>query len=280
MREVSAILIILVILTIPLFVQNPFVISIAVTAVTYSTLSVSWFFLDERAGWVSLSHSIPFGFAAYSLVIHPLLLLPAFLLCLTIFILVSFLGREKFVFSTFILTILIWYLSHYLTLNGGGGEEGFSFHSLPAMEAYVLSVFILILSLATVIVVSKSGTGLKIAAVRDDEIAARSVGIRSFRMRVLAFMLSISIAFLAGICYILYFGHVSPEVFSVEITLLPFIASLIAGRNWTSPVVGSYAVVIVSRALGGVLPTAHLLLYAAVLILSPRLRRWWNAESY
>ncbi len=87
------------------------------------------------------------------------------------------------------------------------------------------------------------------------------------------------IATLAGICYLLYFGHASPEIFSMEIALLPYIASLIAGKRLISPVVGSYVVVVVSRAFSGLLPEVHLLLYAAVLILSPKLSRWWNAQA-
>ncbi len=274
------VLLTLTVVTLPLLVQDPFVLSIAITALMYSILSLSWFFLDDRAGWVSLAHSIPFGLAAYAVAINPVLLIPAFLVCLVIFVLTSLLGREKFVFASFILTIFFWYLSHYLTLKGAGGEEGFSFHSVPAFHAYMLTAFTLLLSLTALIAISKSAFGLRIAAVRDDEIAARSVGIRSFRVRVIAFAVSISIAFLAGICYVMYFGHASPEVFSAEIALLPFVAGLIAGKRWISPLAGSYAVVIVSIALGSVLPGAHLLLYAVVLALSPKLRRWWNAEGY
>ncbi len=267
-------------IVVPLFLHDPFVMSIAITALTYSVLSLSWFFLDDRAGWVSLAHSIPFGLAAYAVAINPMLLIPAFLLCLAIFVLTSFLGRERFVFTSFILTIIFWYLSHYLTLGGRGGEEGFSSYSLPALQAYFLVALILSASFAALLAISKSALGLRIAAVRDDEVAARSVGIHILRIRVVAFTTSIFIAFLAGICYVMHFGHASPEVFSAEVALLPFIASLIAGKRWLSPLAGSYAVVIVSMALGSVLPTAHLLLYAVVLALSPKLRRWWNAEGY
>ncbi len=273
-------LFLLLILTVPLLVQGPFTLAIAVTALVFSILSLSWFFLDDRAGWVSLAHSVPFGLAAYAVAINPTLLIPAFLLCLVIFVLISLLGRERFVFASFILTILFWYISHYLTLKGAGGEEGFSFPSISAFHAYMLAVFVLLLSLTALIAISKSALGLRIAAVRDDEIAARSVGIHSFQIRVIAFATSIFVAFLAGICYVVYFGHASPEVFSAEIALLPFIAGLIAGKRWVSPLAGSYAIVIVSIALGSVLPSAHLLLYSVVLILSPKLRRWWNAEGY
>ncbi|WP_290595807.1 MULTISPECIES: ABC transporter permease subunit [unclassified Archaeoglobus] len=275
-------ILILTILLLPLLLRSSFVVSVATIAVIYSILSLSWFFMEKEAGWASLAHSIPFGIAAYALAINPTLLILAFLLSLLLFAALSLSGREKFVFTSFITAVVFWYLSHYITLsvNGEivGGEEGFSFQSIGIWESYLLSSSMLLLFFASFALIRKSGLGLKIEAVRDDEIAARSIGIDAFKIRIVSFTISVITATVAGLCYLLYFGHVSPEIFSVEVALLPFVASLIAGNRWLSPVVGSYTVVIVSRAFSGILPEAHLLLYAAVLILSPKLKGWWSAS--
>lgn len=272
----------LLLLASPLAVQIGFAKSVAVVAAIYSILSLSWFFMEKQAGWVSLAHSVPFGLAAYAVAINPVLLIPAFTLSVLLFFSISTLGRERFIFATFILTVIFWHSSHYLVLEVDGhyigGEEGFSFSSVGLLNAYVLSAVVVVVTLLLLLLISKSSLGLKIAAARDDEIAARSVGIDIVQIRILSFAISITFASFAGICYILYFGHASPEVFSIEISLLPFIASLIAGRRWISPVLGSFIIVIVSRALTG-LPEGHLILYAIVLILSPKLSRWWNAEG-
>ncbi|WP_456467696.1 ABC transporter permease subunit [Archaeoglobus sp.] len=274
---------VLAILVLPLLLRDGFILSVASVAAIYSILSLSWFFMERKAGWVSLFHSIPFGLAAYALAINPILIVPTFIISLLIFIVLSLTGREKFIFASFITAVVFWYLSHYivLTVNGEliGGEEGFSFPPIGATQAYLVSSLILIASLASFVAISKSALGLKIEVVRDDEVAARSIGIDAMRIRIISFAISTFLAFLAGICYILYFGHASPEIFSVEVALLPFIASLIAGKRLLSPVAGSYAIIIISRAFAGILPEAHLVLYAAVLILSPKLSRWWNAES-
>lgn len=271
------------IITLPLILQNNFVTSIAVVAVIYSILSLSWYFMEREAGWVSLSHSIPFGITAYALAINPPLVIPAFLSSLILFLILSIFGKEKFIFSSFITAFVVWYLVHYLVLriNGGvyGGEEGFSFLSIGLWNSYFLSSMILVASLVLFSIIRKTSFGLKIEAVRDDEVAARSIGINTFMIRTAGFAISITLAGIAGFCYLLYFGHVSPEIFSAEVALLPFIASLIAGKRLISPVLGSYAIVIVSRAFSGIIPEAHLLMYAAVLILSPILSRWWNAEA-
>jgi len=276
--------IILAILLLPLILRSSFVISVATMAAIYSILSLSWFFMEREAGWTSLSHSIPFGIAAYALAINPFLIIPAILLSILLFTAISLSGREKFVFTSFITAIVFWYLSHYITLsvNGGvvGGEEGFSFQSIGVWESYLLSSSMLLLFFTSFALIRKSGLGLKIEAVRDDELAARCSGINAFKIRIASFTISVFTATVAGMCYLLYFGHVSPEIFSVEIALLPFVASLIAGNRWVSPLIGTYIIVIVSRAFSGILPETHLLIYAAALMLSPKLRRWWGAPTH
>lgn len=276
--------IILALLLLPLLLRSSFIVSVATMAVVYSILSLSWFFMEKEAGWTSLVHSTPFGIAAYALAINPVLIIPAFLLSLLLFTALSLSGREKFVFTSFITAIVFWYFSHYITLsvNGGvvGGEEGFSFLSIGLWESYLLSSSMLLLFFTSFALIRKSGLGLKIEAVRDDEFAARSIGINAFKIRIVSFAISVFTATVAGVCYLLYFGHVSPEIFSVEVALLPFVASLIAGNRWASPIIGSYIIVVVSRAFSGILPETHLLIYAAVLMLSPKLKRWWGASAY
>ncbi|WP_202319792.1 branched-chain amino acid ABC transporter permease [Archaeoglobus neptunius] len=275
------ILLLILILISPLFLKNHFLLSVITLAVIYSCLSLSWYFMERYTGWVSLSHSIPFGLAAYALAVNPYLLIPAIVFTILIFFLMSLLGRERFLFGTLILTVVFWYLSHYIVLSENGeligGEEGFSYASIGVLNSYILSSIILLSAFFLLLRISKSSFGLKIAATRDDEIAARSIGIDVFRVRAMSFAISATLAAIAGICYILYFGHVSPDVFSIEVALLPFIASLLAGSRWISPIAGTFLVVMVSRMMG---MEIHLFLYAAVLILSPKLSRWWNAEAH
>jgi len=282
-KAIKDLAVILPILSIPLIFREFFVLSVATLSVIYSILAISWFFMERSAGWPSLAHSIPFGLAAYAVAINPLLFIPLFFLSVLIFTSLSIFGREKFAFTSFIAAVAFWYLSHYITVevNGHlvGGEEGFSYQSIDAWSSYMLSTAVLLASLGLFALIENSGLGLKIKAVRDDETAAKSIGIHALRIRLLSFTISAGIASLAGVCYILHFGHVSPETFSMEVALFPFIASLIAGKRLFSPVLGSYAIILVSRAFSGLIPDFHLLIYAAALILSPKLKRWWDASA-
>jgi len=279
----AELLLLALLILLPAFIQNSFAVSVSTLAMVYSTLSLSWYFMEKRAGWVSLSHSIPFGLAAYCLAVNPLLILLSIFASLLIFLTISRLGRENFPFATFFTAVIFWYLSHYIVFEKDGeligGEEGFSFASIRLFNSYILASLVLIMTVFFLIAIKRTALGLKIEAVRDDEIAARAVGIDVLKIRAASFLISVILATFAGVCYLLYFGHASPEIFSMEVALLPYIATLIAGKRLISPVVGSYVVVVVSRAFSGLLPEAHLLLYAAVLILSPKLSRWWNAQG-
>ncbi len=158
----------------------------------YSTLSLSWYFMERRAGWVSLSHSIPFGLAAYCLAINPILLLLSVLASLLLFLVLSRLGRENYPFATFFTAIIFWYLSHYIVVQKKeeliGGEEGFSFASIGLFNSYLIASFLLILTVFFLIAIRRSALGLKIEAVRDDEVAARALGIDALKSELLAFL--------------------------------------------------------------------------------------------
>ena len=271
---------ILALVVLPLATSNYFIIWITILAMIYSVLSISWLFMEKQAGWTSFAHSIPFGLAAYAFAVNPALVLPSVLAALAAFLVLSTFGRAKFTLSTFIITVAAWTLSYYIVFEQNGvlvgGEEGFSVKSLDLTTSYILSALLLLSSYIVVKTLTASPIGLKIAAARDDEEAARAVGVDVVRMRIIAYFASIVLASLAGICYALFFGHVSSDVFSIEVSLFPFVATFIAGNRCKSTVLGSYTIDIISRVLSGVIPEFHLVIYSAVLITSPLLRRWWD----
>ncbi len=275
-------LLLVIIVFAPILTQNYSILWISTLSMIYSLLVISWLFMERQSGWTSFAHSIPFGLAAYLLAIYPYAVFIAPLASTALFLTISKLDRVKFVFVTFVLTVVFWLSSFYMVIERNGisigGEEGFSVLSLYLSESYIFAVLLLISSYVFVRVLEKSSIGLKMAAMRDDEEAARAIGINVFKYRFMNFVISCSIASLSGICYALFFGHVSPDVFSIEVALFPFIATFIAGRAWISAVVGSYILVIVSRVFSGFVPDFHLLIYAIVLIASPKLRRWWGVK--
>lgn len=250
---------------------------VALVAIILAIFTISWHFMEKEAGWVSLGHSIPFGISAYLFALNPALLSISLLVFL-LFLAFSLAGRTLFPFATFIASIALWQISHYFVFEGKGGEEGFSVAVFVGVEiAYIIASAFFLLGLLLLDLLSRSNLGLKINAIRDDELAAKGIGINPVYFRAIAFAISTTLASIAGIFYGLTFRHVSPDVFSPFYALFPFIASAIAfGRRWAC-LASSYLVVALSYGFSAMIPELHYVLYSAVLMLFAVVKR--DAEN-
>lgn len=74
----------------------------------------------------------------------------------------------------------------------------------------------------------RSRTGLRLRACREDEIAARSIGIGVLRERSMAWILSAAIVGAAGAVYAHYLISISPSVFYFDVTFL-WLTMLVVG---------------------------------------------------
>ncbi len=285
--EIAALIVILVI---PMFL-NFYYLWLFCLASIFATYTLSWFLMEKLCGRTSFGHTLPFGLTAYIAAIaiffkYPLYLMPLIALLVamvsaTIFYATSFLDRVKFVFATFLYSIVLWEFAPFVVIKGDmlyGGEEGFSIPMLPTKAVYLFSSCLLFVTFVFLIVLHNSKLGLKMMAVRDDEEAALAIGINVKQIKVLNCVFSSLFASFAGLMYILHFSHVDPDIFSVENAVFPFIASVFAG-GYLVPVIGSYILIFASKYLNSILPQFHLFLYAIILIISPKLRRFSNARG-
>lgn len=93
------------------------------------------------------------------------------------------------------------------------GSEGIS--GLPKisdnpMEEYFTLLIVMVVSLITLIGISKSKFGTILRSIRDDETGASASGINTNKYKVLAFMISGLFAGIAGAFYALYVAGVNP----------------------------------------------------------------------
>ncbi|MGE3271903.1 MAG: ABC transporter ATP-binding protein, partial [Chloroflexota bacterium] len=88
------------------------------------------------------------------------------------------------------------------------------------------------------------------AAVRDDELAARSVGIDPTAVKLLAFALGAGVAGLAGALFAGLVGHIVPEQFDLTLSLMVLAAVAIGGRwGLAGVVVGALMISLYDRVL-------------------------------
>ena len=87
--------------------------------------------------------------------------------------------------------------------------------------------------------------GLGLAAIRDNERAAASSGVDTFRIKVYPFLIAAVITGLAGAVFYIYQGYIEPSsTFNVKWTMLILLATVIGGlRTEGGPIIGTIIVV-------------------------------------
>lgn len=84
------------------------------------------------------------------------------------------------------------------------------------------------LSIVVALLFRHSRTGLRLASSREDEVAAKALGVRVWAERGAAFALSAFVVGVAGSLYAQYFGSINPQSFYITLTFTT-IAMLVVG---------------------------------------------------
>jgi branched-chain amino acid transport system permease protein len=127
--------------------------------------------------------------------------------------------------------------------------------------------------------IERSRFGQILMAIREDEDAAESLGINTFRYKLLAMVLSSFLTSLVGTFYAFYIGYIHPDTLftpflSIQITLIPITGGM---GSVFGPIVGSFILSPVSEITRGFLGKfsgLHLMVWGLIImfivILIPR----------
>ncbi len=133
--------------------------------------------------------------------------------------------------------LFIWALDHLGSLTGG--TQGLVVPALAIGDSnsqdptygYMLVLFFAVAATLTAVQISRTQFGRRLLAVRDSEVAARSVGIGLVRTKVAAFMLSAIFAGVAGWLYAHVVGFVAPPTFDLFPSVYFLIAVILGGAG-------------------------------------------------
>src|SRR5437588_230081 len=110
------------------------------------------------------------------------------------------------------------------------------------------------------------GLLLSLPAVRDAEIAARSIGLNPVGIKAAAFMLSASFAGIAGGIFASLLAFVAPDSFPFSQSILFLLACVVGGAGWVlGPAVGAAVTVILPELLSSL--AEYRLLFFGILLL-------------
>ena len=245
----------------------------------YIALSQSWNLLGGFTGQISLGHAALFGMGVLVTRLlwtagAPILLaslggsVASMLLAGIVGIPCLRMKRGYFPIGTLALTIIaqitignIFPLPTYL--------PGEYMKEYTLTSRYYLALSVAILSILIVHYTVRSRTGLALVSIRDDQGAAEAMGVKSFRYKVLALLMS---GFLAGLTGSVYAYHqVSfyyQSAFELSWSFLPTLTTFIGGVGTIiGPILGSVFFLVLNELFALTLGEIHLIIFGFTFVL-------------
>ena len=281
----------------PLFVRDPYFLHAAIMVLLFGYLASSWNVLGGLAGQHSFGHSAFFGIGAY---VSTILFLywnipPLFGMILGgIIAAVISLGigypcfklrGPYFALATLAFTeifrIVVTSTEQIgrIDLKGAAGiliplRPGSSFLNFQFPDKthyYYIILAMLLLILFIYDRIEKSRWGLYLAAIRDNEEAARSIGISATRYKMVALAISAFFGATAGTFYAQFLLYIEPALFSSAFSIEILLIAIVGGAGTLlGPFLGALILTPISELtrtyLGGTYAGVQLIIYGAVLV--------------
>jgi branched-chain amino acid transport system permease protein len=244
----------------PLVFTAPLTTNYAIETLIFIAAVVGWNMFSGYSGYISLGHAVFFGSAAYTvalLAVHhnlkggtafaqlPLggqvgaaVAVPFGLVALRV-------RRHTFVVITIAVFFIFQLMAYDLAFTNGtvGVSTPFAvwdpatYNNPYYYVAFAVAVGAIILSW----LVRESRFGLQLLAIRDDEDRARGLGVKTMRVKLIAFVLSAFVTGIVGGVWVLFIGQAQPEAafnpnYDLAVALMGFLGGF--GTLW-GPVLGA-----------------------------------------
>jgi branched-chain amino acid transport system permease protein len=148
--------------------------------------------------------------------------------------------------------------------------------SLPSAETsfptYYAMLALMAVTIVVAYVVGHSRIGIRLSAIREDEVAAEALGINVTRYKLAAFVLSAVFPAVAGGIQAYKVLYIEPlGVFFVQITIAMALMSMLGGKGTViGPIIGAVLLYSAQELTWVNFPTAHLIAYGVFIIVVAR----------
>ncbi len=283
----------------PVLIRDAYLLDSLVLILMWGALSAAWNVAGGYAGQVSLGHAAFFGIGTYSAALlgtrwelSPWIgLLLGALLSTGAGLIIGYLSNRLkgpyFALATIAFAqVLLIVASRWRGFTKGSegipvpfrpGIWTLGFSDKASWVYLTLGVALLVYLVQVYLEVSR--LGYQLAGVREDEDAARALGIPSRRLKVIAIAISAALTSVCGTFWAQYIGFVDPfYVFSIDLSILFALNAIIGGMGTAlGPFYGSILVTSLDTylraAFSGVtgrLIGIHLIVYGCLLIVAVR----------
>ena len=149
-----------------------------------------------------------------------------------------------------------------LIINGPQGAVG-----IAKLSTFMAGILLILFALFIVLNLVNSKTGRAVTAIRDNRIAAESVGIGITRYKLTAFIISAVLAGMAGALYAMNFSTIIARKFDFNTSILILVFVVLGGMgNIVGSIIATTLLYMLPELLRG-LEDYRMLIYAVVLIL-------------
>jgi branched-chain amino acid transport system permease protein len=261
---------------VPLWGDDP-VVGVGINLLAWVALSASWIIFSGLTGYVSLGHAVFYGIGAYVTALLWLsvpmgvsvaaggvaaasLALMAGYPCLRVrgpyFVMLTF-GLSQFV------KFVVIEIETALQI---GGRLIMGAPPLQILYWLFLGMATAAIFLLAVIRYSRFGSGLR--AIREDEVAAETIGVPTVKYKVLAFAISAVIPGLTGGIMLMRSGYLEPDtIFDPTVSLTMICIAVIGGGNTpATALLGSLFLVGLSETLWVRFPLVYMVLLGCLLV--------------
>lgn len=256
-------------LAFPFVFPSSFMVNFGVLALFYAFIGQSWNIAGGFAGQLSFGHVVFFGVGAYVSTIlqmrfgfSPWLGLPASALggavvggVIGVLAFRAGLKGSYFALITLAFAEVLRIVANSISITGGGlgmlipmkaGAANFQFAERSGFYFLILALTVVSIALAEWL--QRSRFGAQLAAIRENEDAARALGINVFAEKVKVMMISGAIGGVGGCFFAQYFLYIDPLiVFGVDKSVEMLLVSMIGGAGTVyGPLVGSVLLALIS----------------------------------
>lgn len=149
-----------------------------------------------------------------------------------------------------------------ILINGPMGATG-----VTKLSTFLAGFLLILFTLFVVLNLIRSRTGRAIMAIRDNRIAAESVGLNITKYKLMAFVISAALAGMAGALYGMNYSTIAPQKFDFNTSILILVFVVLGGMgNIRGSIIAAAILTILPELLRAV-NDYRMLIYAIVLIL-------------
>ena len=229
---------------------------------TYLAMANMWNLLAGYSGLISLCQPAFIGLAGYTLVIVTWSGLPFYLgiigggivsmaFALVISIPVFRLRGIYFAIGTLVvpealrIAFLLWKPVGGALHGAGAGYRMKGLAGLSMTQTYWMALFMGMISFFLMRLILRSRLGLGLAAIRDSDSTAASIGIDVFRMKLYSFVIGSLVTGMAGGIFYVYQGYIEPtSAFGIRWTMILMLSCVLGGLGIEAgPLIGTAVVV-------------------------------------